>query len=341
MKVFKYILFLLLIAIIGTSIYVAVQPNSFSFSRTKIIKAPASIIFNKVNDFKNWNEFSPWLEQDSNTSLTYGDTTSGKNAFYSWKSDVLGEGSMKTISIEKYNYINQIINFIEPFESQSHIDWNFETTAEGTKVTWSMDGKQDFITKIYTTFVSSIESSTAPDFERGLVKLDSVIITDMKKYTITVNGSTTHGGGYYLYNTTSCKINELESKIQETLPLLINYAEKNNITIAGAPFINYIKWDEANNAVIFSSCIPTIEKVITTQSDILTGQLLPFKALKTTLKGDFTNLKEAWDIAMKYIPKNGLEIAENAPMLETYITDRQNTPNPADWLTEIYIAIKE
>jgi effector-binding domain-containing protein len=43
---------------------------------------------------------------------------------------------------------------------------------------------------------------------------------------------------------------------------------------------------------------------------------------------------------MKYIPENNLEIQENGPMLETYITDPMSTPNPANWITEIYIAVK-
>ena len=110
--------------------------------------------------------------------------------------------------------------------------------------------------------------------------------------------------------------------------------------MAGAPFVNYHKWDEANNAVIFSCCVPTTEKVISDEPDILTGQLKPFKAIKTTLKGDYENLKEAWDTAMKYIPENGFEIQEGGPTIETYLTDPMSTPNPADWITDIYIAVK-
>ena len=44
---------------------------------------------------------------------------------------------------------------------------------------------------------------------------------------------------------------------------------------------------------------------------------------------------------MAYIPKNGFEFTENGPMIETYLTTPKNTPNPADLVTEIYIAIKE
>ena len=35
-----------------------------------------------------------------------------------------------------------------------------------------------------------------------------------------------------------------------------------------------------------------------------------------------------------------MEFAENGPMLEAYLTDPMSKPNPADWITEIYIAVK-
>lgn len=340
MKKLKYFFFLLLIAIIGTSIYIAVQPNDFEFNRSRTIEAPISVIFNKVNDYTNWPEFSPWLEQEPNANITYGETTSGEGANYSWEGAILGEGSMETIAVNSNTSISQHIAFVKPFKSESDIYWNFEPTENGIKVTWGMKGNQDFMTKMYTVFSGSIEDNTAPDFERGLFKLDSIVRADMEKYSITVNGITEHGGGYYLYNTTACKLDAVETTVQQMLPKVTDFALKNNINLAGAPFVNYIKWDEANNAAIISCCIPTTERIITTDSDILTGQTLPFKALKTTLKGNRTNLKEAWDVARKHITENGLEFAENGPMLQVYTTDTANYPNPADWITELYIAVK-
>ena len=247
---------------------------------------------------------------------------------------------MTTIAVEDGKSIVQKIVFIKPFESESNINWSFEDTDEGVEVTWAMKGKQDFMTKMYTTFAGSIEENTSPDFDRGLFKLDSIIQVDMKKYSIKVNGVTEHGGGYYIYNTTSCKISDLATKMQVMLPKVGNYALNNNLIMAGPPFVNYHKWDEVNNAVMFSCCVPTTEKVISNEPDILTGQLKPFKAIKTTLKGNYVNLNEARDATMKYIPENGFEFEEKGPSIESYPVDPMSTPNPADWITEIYIAVK-
>jgi effector-binding domain-containing protein len=247
---------------------------------------------------------------------------------------------MKTIASEENKTITQKMQFAD--FPPSEINWTFNPNEDGsTEVTWNMKGKDlPFGFKVYTAFTGSMDEQVGPDFERGLEKLDSLLVADMKKYNVEVNGIIQHGGGFYLYTTTSCKISELASKMQELMPKVGLYAMNNNIKMAGAPFTHYHKWDEANNAVMFSACVPTTEKVITTDSEILTGQLEPFKAVKTTLKGNYENLKEAWETVMKYIPENGLEFAENGPMLEAYLNDPMSNPNPADWLTEIYIAVK-
>lgn len=340
MKALKYILFLLLIAIIGSSIYVAVQPNSFEVTRERTIDAPSAVIYKNIIDFKKWERWSPWMEKQPDAKIEYAEQTKGVGGSFSWEDDQ-GIGQMHTLSTTPNSSIEQNIQFDD--YDPSDMNWRFEPTSDNkTKVTWQIKNEHiPFMFKVFSIFSGGFDKMMGPDFERGLEKLDSVVVADIKAYTITINGITEHGGGFYLFNTTSCKIDQFEAKMQEMLSKVNAYAIENTITMAGPPFISFIKWDEKNNAAIFSCCIPTTAQVITTESNILTGQMEPFRSVKTTLNGNYTNLKEAWDKTMAYITEHGLEIAEGGPMLEVYVTKPINYPNPADWLTEIYIAIKE
>lgn len=340
MKAFKYIFFLILIAIIGCAIYIAVQPNTFEFERSRVIDAPTPVIFNLVNDYEEWPRFSPWNEQDTEAKLSYDDKTIGEGAGYSWDGEVLGIVNMKTEQVFENKSIEQQINFVEPFESSSNINWTFKPTENGTKVTWAMEGKQDFMTKMYVAISGSIEKKTGPDFERGLFKLDSIANADMRKYTINVEGVTQHSGGFYLYASASAKLDNYTSKMQEVLPRVAGFAKANNITMAGKPFVIFHKLDEENNAVIFSCCIPTTSQVVSSEADILTGQLQPFKAVKTVLKGDYINLQEARNKTKDYINANNLELSETGTTLESYVNNPISSPNPADWFTEIYFEVK-
>ncbi len=336
MKIVKYLFFLILMAVIGIAIYAAIQPSDFEITRTRVIKAPASIIFNNINDYKNWHAWNPWKEEDPSMTFSYPEITTGVGSSYSWDSKE-GKGKMETIAQEINTSLKQKLSF-KPFESFD-VNWDLENIENGTKVTWAMKGKKDFMFKVFLLFMGSMEKTVGPMYERGLEKLDSVVIESTKKYSVKIEGITKHGGGFYIYNTTSSKITEVESKMQEILPKIGVYATQNNITVAGAPFTYYREWDEENNATIFSCALPTTEKVITnTNSGILTGYLEPFTAVKTTLKGNYSNLKEAWEIAKNHIKDQNLE--EEGPVLEVYLTDPGNHVNPADWVTEIYIGIK-
>ncbi|NER15446.1 transcription activator effector-binding protein [Leptobacterium flavescens] len=337
MKIVKYLFFLLLIAIIAVSIYVAVQPADYEVKRSRLIEAPVSVVYNNINDYKNWESWGPWQEQDPTMTYNYAANTVGVGGSYTWNGKD-GKGKMETVSADANKSIDQKLSF-EDFEP-SDVYWAFNETDKGTEVTWGMKGTKNFMFKLYTTFAGSMEKTVGPMYERGLEKLDSVIVDGMKKYSVNVNGVVDHGGGFYIYNTVSCKTSEIPEKIREMMGQIGEYAIQNKVTMAGAPFVYYREIDNENNAVILSCCIPTTEKVITnSDSGIVTGELPSFAALKTTLTGNYSNLKAAWETAQQYMKDNKLESVEG-PMLEVYTNDPGQHPNPADWTTEIYLPVK-
>lgn len=338
MKTIKYLLFLLLIIIIGASIYIAVQPNDFTVTRTRTIAAPSQVIYNHVVDLNKWESWSPLFENPSETKIVITDSTLGSGGALSWEeNDRIGY--LKTLETIPFQSIDQERQFANMSPVQVH--WEFkQNSASETEVTCSITSfSLSFYEKGYALLNGGHEKIWSPDLERGLEKLETIVIAAMAVYSIKVDGIAQHGGGYYIYSTTSSKISDLQTTINKIMPRVKSYALKNNVAMAGAPYINYHKWDEANNAVLFSCCIPTTTEVTTTKSDILTGYFEPFKAVKTTLKGNYTNLKEAWDTTNKYIGQYNLEATETGPLLEVYLTEPSNKPNPANWITEIYIAI--
>jgi effector-binding domain-containing protein len=339
MKTVKYILLLLLILIIGFSIYIAVQPNSFEVTRTKTINAPQSVVYNNIIDFKNWESWNSWKDAKPATVITLAEKTEGVGGSYTWE-DEDGVGSMKTIATKPMSSITQQMQFGD--NPNSDVTWSLKPNEDGsTEVTWNIKGdNMSFVFKGYTTVMGGMEKLIGPHFERGLTMLDSVLQDEMKVYSIKNEGITEHSGGYYIYKTASCKLSEFEKNMTQMLPQVGSYAMTHNVTMAGPPFILYHKWDEENDAVIFSTCVPTNSKIVSNEPDILTGKLESFRAVKTVLKGDYKNLKKAWETAMKYIADNNLEMVEAGSMLETYLTDPMSHQNPAEWVTEIYVEVK-
>ncbi len=345
MKILKYLFFLILIVIIAIAIYFGTKDGSYDVAETKVIDAPAEVLYNNVKDFKNWKEWGPWMEEDPDLEITYAEKTEGEGASYSWTSEEMGDGSMKTVKVIPNKEIDQQIVFHSPMgESVSDVYWRFEEieNQNQTKVTWGMKGEQSFMEKVYMGLFSDqdMETSVEQMFGTGLNKLEKVVTDAMKKYSVNVDGVTQYNVGYYMYTTTAAKQSEIGDKMGPMLGMVSGYMNENNIPMAGMPFTVYNEIDQTNNTVIFSAAIPVRDRVITPEgSPVLGGYMEPGTALKTTLKGDYTNLRFAYEKANEYIASNNLQLDPTAKMFEVYVTDPGEVPNPANWVTEIYMPV--
>ena len=146
MKFLKYVLIIILIAVIVLAIYIAVQPGAYHVTRSATINAPSAVVHRYIDDFEKRRDWDPWFEQEPEAEVTFGDKTSGVGAFYSWKGELLGEGSLETVYVSE-DSIARVIKFIKPFESASDIYWTIEPQENATKVTWGMKGDMGFMEK--------------------------------------------------------------------------------------------------------------------------------------------------------------------------------------------------
>ena len=336
MKLLKYLFFLILIFIIGGSMYLATLNGNYDFKQSKIIKAPIEVVFNEINDFNNWQNWGPWYEMDKTIVASYPENTSGVNASYSWTGKE-GTGSIKTISLIPNKEIIQQIDFGKG--SKSEVYWNLKKVDDGTEVTWGMRGKSTFMEKAYWLIYGGIEKNMEPMYKRGLNLLNDYITKQMKIHNIESKGIVEYGGGFYLYLTASCRTDEIGKKTKTMFPVIAQYMTENSIENAGKPFTIVHKWDAENKAVMFSTCFPVKERVITT-NDILIGFMPAKKTFKTILKGNYSYLPEAWETAYKNLEKQDFTPVQNGEPFEVYSVGPQDTPNPSKWVTEIYIPME-
>ena len=178
MRALKYILLFLLILIIGGSIYIATLKADYNIKSTRLIKVPIEVVFEEINDFKNWNNWGPWLEMDSTIVASFPKITSGVGASYSWTGKE-GNGSMKTISLTPNKEIIQQIDFGSG--STPEVFWELNTVENETEITWGMRGKNSFSEKLYWLYKGGIEKNMIPMYDRGLELLDQHLSKEMEK----------------------------------------------------------------------------------------------------------------------------------------------------------------
>ena len=337
MKILKYIFLLLLLAFIALSVYVATQKGDFDITRSQVIKSPKTVVFNYVNDYRNWENWSAWKQDDPEMRFTYPNTTIGTGASYSWTGKE-GMGSMKTLFVKDND---SIVQKMTKNNSYSDVYWSFKDTVGGTKVIWRTKGTVPFMFKIYSLTKGGINKIIGDLYERSLANLNKTLDYEINTYNIKVNGIVTKTSTFYLQQTINSKISNFQMNMKIMLSKLNYFVNKNNIPTNGKPFIIYQSYDVVNGITNFSVCIPIKEKIFTSPgSEISGGKLESFQALKTTLTGDYyTHSRKAWIQAAEYIYKNNLTRNPIGPSMEILTNGIAQEKSPSKWITEIYIAI--
>lgn len=342
MKILKYLLFLLLISIIGFSLYVTTKPDHYEVKRERLISAPHSMIYEYIDDYRKWSEWSPWQEQDTLASLTYSTPSAGTNAYYSWEGEALGEGKMTT-EYSAPDSLMQKIEFIKPYESKADVTWKLDRKKLGVMVTWGMEGELSFMEKAFMIMQGKdMDALIGPDYERGLLNLDNALHDEMERYSITFPGLTEYGGGFSLFQSSSCRIPDANKHIAKLLEEVGSYLEREGIAAAGTPFAAIEKWDEENNTTMISAHYPVRDRILTPSgSTILSGYTAPGPYYKAILKGDHENLKEAYEKARFNMEKQDLMPDDLKVPFQVMVKGPKDSDNPADWITEIYLPVLE
>lgn len=160
---------------------VAMQPSEFHIARTATISAPTPAIFAQVNDFRKWEAWSPYEKRDPAMKKSYEGATSGTGAIYSWAgNNDVGEGSTTILESRPNELITIKLEFVRPFAATNTAEFTFEPAGDQTVVTWSLTGKNNFISKAICLFIN-MDKMVGGDFEKGLAQLKSVVEAAPKK----------------------------------------------------------------------------------------------------------------------------------------------------------------
>jgi len=172
---FKFIVIVVAALIIGVLGYATTRPDDFTVTRSASIQGAADRVFALIDDFKQWQAWSPWEKKDPAMQRTFGATTHGKGASYAWSGNKeVGKGSMEIIESAAPSRIVIRLDFIEPFASQSQVEFTLTPKGDATEVRWSMQGPVPYFAKIIHLFVD-MDRVVGADFETGLANLKAAV----------------------------------------------------------------------------------------------------------------------------------------------------------------------
>ena len=172
----KWTLAALAAVIVVFLIVVALQPTDFRIERSATMRAPAPAAFAQVNDFQNWQAWSPWEKVDPALKRQYGGPKAGTGAVYAWQGNKdVGEGRMTIMESRPAEVVRIKLEFFKPFAATNTSEFSFKPAgADATAVTWSMAGQNTFLSKAISLFVD-MDRMVGGMFDQGLTQMKAIV----------------------------------------------------------------------------------------------------------------------------------------------------------------------
>ena len=334
LKILIAILVLLLILVIALMF---LSPKKMTLEESIIIDAPANMIYNQVNDFKQWPQWSPWNKLDPNAINSYSKNSSGVGAQWSWKgNDKIGEGTQKIIAVDPGKSVKTSLEF-NGFDGTSLSNWTFEPDGEKTKVTWDFDGAETSL--IFRPFNLIMKGGLEDTYKEGLSNIKALVEKRVK--TKVYNGFKINEVKIpeknYLAIRQEVKMDNVQQFYGRTLPSLIGKVNAVGVEMDGKEGALFYKWNESNGMTDMAVCIPIKEIASVPGATLVT--LAPSRAVQVDYYGDYKGSADAHYAIDEYLNDYGL--LTNVPIVEEYVTDTTVEKDPKKWLTKITYYIAE
>jgi hypothetical protein len=142
-------------------------PKTYSVNRSTVINAPDSVIYKNIADFNEFYKWNPWAKMEPTAKTKISGTVEQPGHLYEWEGKETGSGQMKVVKVEPGKMVDIELKFIKPFESLADTKFDIQPDGSGQKVTWSMSGDNNLISKWMCVFVS-MDKMIGKDFEDGL-----------------------------------------------------------------------------------------------------------------------------------------------------------------------------
>jgi len=312
MRILKYVLLLLLLFSVAFIVFVATQPSDYKIIRAKEINISKDIIFNFVADSTAISDWNPWNENE---------------VIFNNIKKIEGDSLLQNIIINKE-------------ENNSLIQ--FQKTKKGTLITWKLNGKLNFNLKMLSVLQGGVDNVLGDKLAEGLNNIDNYLVKELSTYSIKVQGLVTKHATNYIQQIDTCAVADFQKTSKAMLQNMLSFVEKNEIKIIGLPFIVYENKNPLKNQIIFAMCVPVEEEILTTEgSEISGGHFDEFLAVKTTLSGDYSHIKEAWKKTSDFIAQKKIVEDITGKHIEIYKVSLPKERKPSKWVTEIYIPIKK
>jgi carbon monoxide dehydrogenase subunit G len=144
-------------------------PRHVRVERSIVVNAPPAAVFEILNSFRQFNEWSPWAQLDPDAKYSVEGPVSGVGATLRWVGDpaTLGSGSQAIVESRPSELVRMAIDF---GPTRAAGTFTLKPDGSGTRVVWTLETDLG-MNPVSRYFGRMLDGMIGGDFERGLQKL--------------------------------------------------------------------------------------------------------------------------------------------------------------------------
>jgi len=334
------IVFLLLIAVFVVTGYLL--PRQVHIERSITVERPATMMFEILNGYRHFNEWSPWAKRDPKALFTISGPETGVGARMSWVGDpqLVGSGWQQIVASKPFEQINIKLDF----DAQGVADTGYMLLAQGdeTTITWFFDSDLTEGVNFLDSFLARyfgllFDRWVGGDYEQGLANLkayaESLPVSDFSQLEIE---RVDIAAQEILYVTTGSSgvSPEIALAMAQAYAEISEFMNQNGITMSGQPMAITRAWEKGSYQ--FDAAIPVdfVPQYLT--GNIESGFSPEGPAIRAVHHGAYDQMTPTYAKLAAYISAHGLK--QGKVSWEHYVTDPGATA-PTDAITHVYIML--
>ncbi len=321
-------IFLLLIVILSL-----ILSKQYSAKVQVDIDAPSNFVFNAVNDLVYQNAWNSKAQLDTSFHILCVGQSLGSNASCDYKSNAYGNGVVSIL----YSNGDSLSITDEPNGAPKRI-FSYKTIRkDSSHTTLLVNGTStsSFITNLWN-FIHKWKLTKQMKMSNNYLKTFVENRFKNKIYNGFAVQSILERDRYFIMHKSEVKMENIAQYYAQNISALYQTALENRIAIQRMPCGLFFEWDQPNSKTVMAAALPTVveSNVVNTES----YHIAPGLNLKIEYKGERSKSGLAHTAMDAYLLDHRLK--QQIPVIEEYMTNPTEEPDPKKWVTNIYYYVK-
>ena len=321
---------LILLAVLGNYL---IFNGKLKASKKLSFNLPAEQITAAIVALRRFAEWSPWLQLDRETKVTFSDAPDHPQGSLSLESTKLGSYTLTNLAIDD-NSVTQLLKTTHPYRYTAQLTWQLTPDGASTEVTWELDGQMTFL---WRSQAKRFAHALAGDFHFGLAQLRQLLDTAAPKMQVQYPGINVFPAMTYAIMPFAGSFAQMRETMQSNYPKLIAAAGETST----ADFMSAAIYQKVNlqtQHVEMELAVPTDK----TSVEGYACKSYPAGLFcQVVLQGSYDFLDLAWTQAFAYLRANKLKFDRRRLAMDLYHKTPSNTTNPDEYVTSLYLPVKE